>query len=46
MVWVSYTNGGHGIPTTTEAEFTDWHQRMPDWYAKHLKPGEGRAATN
>jgi dipeptidyl aminopeptidase/acylaminoacyl peptidase len=35
--WVNYVNGGHGIPMTTEAEFTDWHQRMSGWYGRYLR---------
>jgi dipeptidyl aminopeptidase/acylaminoacyl peptidase len=38
VVWVNYTNGGHGVPSTTETEFTDFYQRMFDWYAKYLLP--------
>jgi dipeptidyl aminopeptidase/acylaminoacyl peptidase len=38
VVWVNYANGGHGIPMTTEAEFTDWHQRIAGWYARYLRP--------
>jgi dipeptidyl aminopeptidase/acylaminoacyl peptidase len=38
VVWVNYTNGGHGVPSTTEMEFTDFYQRMFDWYAKYLTP--------
>ena len=38
VVWVNYTNGGHGVPSTTELEFTDFYQRMFDWYAKYLMP--------
>jgi dienelactone hydrolase len=38
VVWVNYTNGGHGVPSTTETEFTDFYQRMFDWYAKYLVP--------
>ena len=41
--WVSYTNGGHGVPGTTEQDFTDYHQRILDWYAKYL--GEKKAAA-
>jgi len=43
VVWVNYVNGGHGVPNTTEAEFTDFHQRILDWYAKYLVP---KKATN
>jgi dipeptidyl aminopeptidase/acylaminoacyl peptidase len=38
VVWVNYVNGGHGAPNTTEADFTDFYQRMVDWYAKYLTP--------
>jgi len=38
--WVSYTNGGHGMPTTNEAEVRDFHQRILGWYDKYLKPPE------
>ena len=38
VVWVNYANGGHGAPTTTELEFTDFYQRMIDWYNKYLVP--------
>jgi len=41
VVWVNYANGGHGAPTTTEMEFTDFYQRMFDWYAKYLMPKKG-----
>jgi dipeptidyl aminopeptidase/acylaminoacyl peptidase len=35
--WVSYTNGGHGMPTTTVEEVKDYHKRILDWYDGHLK---------
>jgi dipeptidyl aminopeptidase/acylaminoacyl peptidase len=35
--WVSYINGGHGMPTTTEAEVVDYHQRILGWYDRYLK---------
>jgi dipeptidyl aminopeptidase/acylaminoacyl peptidase len=38
VVWVNYANGGHGVPTTNEHEFTDFHQRILDWYTKYLVP--------
>ena len=41
VTWVNYTNGGHGAPTTTEMEFTDFYQRMIDWYNKYLTPKKG-----
>jgi dipeptidyl aminopeptidase/acylaminoacyl peptidase len=37
VAWVSYTNGGHGMPTTTIEEVKDYHQRILDWYNDHLK---------
>jgi len=35
--WVSYTNGGHGMPTTTVEEVRDFHRRIISWYDSHLK---------
>jgi dipeptidyl aminopeptidase/acylaminoacyl peptidase len=35
--WVSYINGGHGMPTTTVEEVKDYHKRIIDWYDSHLK---------
>lgn len=35
--WVSYTNGGHGMPTTTVEEVKDYHRRIVAWYDDHLK---------
>jgi dipeptidyl aminopeptidase/acylaminoacyl peptidase len=35
--WVSYVNGGHGMPTSTAAEVEDYHQRIVKWYDDHLK---------
>ncbi|MEW6127864.1 MAG: prolyl oligopeptidase family serine peptidase [Acidobacteriota bacterium] len=35
--WVSYTNGGHGMPTTTIDEVKDYHARITKWYDDHLK---------
>ena len=35
--WVSYTNGGHGMPTTTIEEVKDYHKRIITWYDDHLK---------
>lgn len=35
--WVSYTNGGHGMPTTTVDEVKDYHRRIVAWYDDHLK---------
>ena len=46
VVWVNYTNGGHGAPNTTEAEFTDFYQRMIEWYGKYLVPKKGANISN
>jgi dipeptidyl aminopeptidase/acylaminoacyl peptidase len=46
VMWVSYTNGGHGVPSTTESDFTDYHQRILDWYEKYLVPSKKSAATS
>lgn len=46
VTWANYSNGGHGAPNTTEADITDWHQRILDWYAKYLTPPKKGAATS
>jgi dipeptidyl aminopeptidase/acylaminoacyl peptidase len=46
VVWVNYVNGGHGAPNTTESDFTDFYQRMFDWYAKYLLPKKGANVSN
>jgi len=43
--WVSYINGGHGMPTTTEAEVIDYHQRILGWYDRYLKNANGKKVT-
>jgi dipeptidyl aminopeptidase/acylaminoacyl peptidase len=42
--WVSYVNGGHGMPTSTVAEVIDYHQRIIGWYDRHLKQ-DAKATT-
>jgi dipeptidyl aminopeptidase/acylaminoacyl peptidase len=37
VTWVSYTNGGHGMPTSTIEEVKDYHERIVKWYDDHLK---------
>jgi dipeptidyl aminopeptidase/acylaminoacyl peptidase len=37
VAWVNYTNGGHGMPTSTVEEVRDFHQRIVAWYDDHLK---------
>jgi dipeptidyl aminopeptidase/acylaminoacyl peptidase len=46
VTWVSYTNGGHGTPSTTESDFLDYNQRILDWYAKYLAPKPRKGAMN
>ena len=47
VVWVNYMNSGHGTPGTTVEDFTDYHQRILQWYDKYLKApkSSGVAAT-
>ena len=35
--WVSYSYGGHGMPTNTVQEVRDYHARILGWYDKYLK---------
>ncbi len=35
--WVSYTNSGHGAPSTNEAELRDYFTRILAWYDGHLR---------
>ena len=43
--WVNYTNGGHGMPRTTEAEVRDYFTRIVDWYDRFLKEDDERTAA-
>lgn len=45
VVWASYVNSGHGTPSTTEAEFVDYHERILGWYDKYLKAGKTKPAS-
>lgn len=36
VTWVNYVDGGHGIPMTTAAQFTDFHERVLQWYDRYL----------
>jgi dipeptidyl aminopeptidase/acylaminoacyl peptidase len=40
--WVSYIDGGHGMPTSTVEETVDYHERILAWYARYLKPATPR----
>jgi dipeptidyl aminopeptidase/acylaminoacyl peptidase len=44
--WVSYVNGGHGMPTTNEAEVRDFHTRMLAWYDRYLKAAPETVSSN
>lgn len=44
--WVNYTNGGHGMPRTTEAEVRHYHERIVEWYDRFLKEKPVNAATD
>jgi dipeptidyl aminopeptidase/acylaminoacyl peptidase len=44
--WVSYINGGHGMPTSTVEEVNDYHRRIVDWYDRFLKDAEARTVDN
>ena len=48
VVWVNYMNSGHGTPGTNVEDFTDYHQRILQWYDKYLKApkAKGVAATD
>lgn len=37
VTWVSYTNGGHGVPTATAADFLDFHERLLAFFDRNLK---------
>jgi dipeptidyl aminopeptidase/acylaminoacyl peptidase len=45
--WVSYINGGHGMPTSTIEEVRDYTRRIVEWYDAHLKkPASSVAAES
>ena len=48
VVWVNYMKSGHGTPGTNVEDFTDYHQRILQWYDKYLKApkAKGVAATD
>ncbi|MGD8276455.1 MAG: prolyl oligopeptidase family serine peptidase [Gemmatimonadota bacterium] len=39
--WVSYIDGGHGMPRSTVQEIIDYHERILDWYDQWLKKEAG-----
>jgi dipeptidyl aminopeptidase/acylaminoacyl peptidase len=43
--WVSYVDGGHGMPTSTVAEVIDYHERILGWYDRYLKQDARKTAT-
>ncbi len=36
VTWVNYMNGGHGTPSTTAADFIDFHDRLLAFFDRHL----------
>ena len=38
VTWVNYAKGGHGTPLSSLEDWTDFHEWLLGWYAKHLKP--------
>jgi dipeptidyl aminopeptidase/acylaminoacyl peptidase len=44
--WVSYVDGGHGMPTTTVEAVVDFHERVLGWYGKYLKAEGAKAAAD
>lgn len=40
VTWVTYTHGGHGMPTMTADLVRDYYQRILDFYSEHLAPEE------
>lgn len=44
--WVSYSDGGHGMPTSTEAEVRDFHARVLGWYDRYLKAAGTEKVTS
>ena len=46
VVWVHYMGGGHGVPMNSLSDFTDFHNRILNWYDEKLKPaGAAKSAT-
>jgi dipeptidyl aminopeptidase/acylaminoacyl peptidase len=37
VAWVQYTNGGHGMPTSTIEEVKDYHKQILNWFDSYLK---------
>jgi dipeptidyl aminopeptidase/acylaminoacyl peptidase len=35
--WVSYSQGGHGVPMNSLRDFTDFHRRILAWYDEKLR---------
>ena len=46
VVWVNYTNGGHGGGTATVEDFLDMHRRVLEFYDSKLKSAKAKLATN
>jgi dipeptidyl aminopeptidase/acylaminoacyl peptidase len=37
VTWVTYANGGHGVPSSSLEDWTDFHTRVVGWYDRYLK---------
>lgn len=46
VVWVNYTNGGHGGGTATAEDFLDMERRVLEFYDSKLKAAKSKIATN
>ena len=42
--WVSYIDGGHGMPRSTRAEAEDYLNRILEWYERHMPEPEAATA--
>jgi dipeptidyl aminopeptidase/acylaminoacyl peptidase len=45
VTWVTYANGGHGVPLSSLDDWTDFHTRVVGWYERYLKNATRDAAT-
>lgn len=45
VTWVTYANGGHGVPLSSLDDWTDFHTRVLGWYERYLKEATRGTAT-
>jgi dipeptidyl aminopeptidase/acylaminoacyl peptidase len=43
--WVTYTHGGHGMPTSTLDEVYDYHRQILGWWDDHLKAASKKTTS-